>query len=139
MDLKEIRKEIDATDDEILRLFLKRMDLCVGVAKYKKENNMQVFQGKREQEILERIKSESPDNVAEGAGQLFTCIMDISKCLQQRILADAPAPQFANPKTGAVKIACPGTKGSNTEEASVKLFPDSEIDFYPDFLTCSRQ
>lgn len=42
MDLKEIRKEIDATDDEILRLFLKRMDLCVGVAKYKKENNMQV-------------------------------------------------------------------------------------------------
>ena len=55
MDLKEIRKEIDATDDEILRLFLKRMDLCVGVAKYKKENNMQVFQGKREQEILERI------------------------------------------------------------------------------------
>lgn len=36
MDLKEIRKEIDATDDEILRLFLKRMDLCVGVAKYKK-------------------------------------------------------------------------------------------------------
>ena len=43
MDLKEIRKEIDATDDEILRLFLKRMDLCVGVAKYKKENNMQVF------------------------------------------------------------------------------------------------
>ena len=25
MDLKEIRREIDATDDEILRLFLKRM------------------------------------------------------------------------------------------------------------------
>mgnify|MGYP000086253802 CR=1 FL=1 len=41
MDLKEIRREIDATDDEILRLFLKRMDLCVGVAKYKKENNIQ--------------------------------------------------------------------------------------------------
>ena len=133
MDLKEIRKEIDATDDEILRLFLKRMDLCVGVAKYKKENNMQVFQGKREQEILERIKSESPDDLAEGAGQLFTCIMDISKCLQQRILSDAPVPHFESPKTQPVRIACPGTKGSNTEEASVKLFPDSEIDFYPDF------
>ena len=78
MDLKEIRKEIDATDDEILRLFLKRMDLCVGVAKYKKENNMQVFQGKREQEILERIKSESPDDLAEGAGQLFTCIRRVN-------------------------------------------------------------
>ena len=80
MDLAKIRKEIDATDDQILSLFLKRMELCVGVAKYKKENNMQVFQGKREQEILERIKSKSPDDLAEGAGQLFTCIMDISKC-----------------------------------------------------------
>lgn len=71
MDLKEIRKEIDATDDEILRLFLKRMDLCVGVAKYKKENNMQVFQGKREQEILERIKSESPDDLGGGRRSAF--------------------------------------------------------------------
>ena len=35
MDLKEIRKEIDATDDEILRLFLKRMDLCVGSTRKK--------------------------------------------------------------------------------------------------------
>ena len=40
MDLANIRKEIDATDDQILSLFLKRMELCVGVAKYKKENNM---------------------------------------------------------------------------------------------------
>ena len=64
MDLAKIRKEIDATDDQILSLFLKRMELCVGVAKYKKENNMQVFQGKREQEILERIKSESPDDLS---------------------------------------------------------------------------
>ena len=76
---------------------------------------MQVFQGKREQEILERIKSESPDDLAEGAGQLFTCIMDISKCLQQRILSDAPVPHFESPKTQPVRIACPGTKGSNTE------------------------
>ena len=79
MDLAEIRKEIDSTDDEILKLFLERMELCVGVAKYKKENNMPVFQSKREEEILDRIRKESPDDIADGAGQLFTCIMDISK------------------------------------------------------------
>lgn len=133
MDLAEIRKEIDSTDDEILKLFLKRMELCVGVAKYKKENNMPVFQSKREEEILERIRKESPDDIADGAGQLFTCIMDISKCLQQRILAQPPAPHFSEPKTGNIKVACPGTAGSNTEQASVKLFPDSDICFYPDF------
>ena len=83
MDLAKIRKEIDATDDQILSLFLKRMELCVGVAKYKKENNMQVFQGKREQEILERIKSESPDDLAVVAFELFYCLLDISICLKQ--------------------------------------------------------
>ena len=122
MDLAEIRKEIDSTDDEILKLFLKRMELCVGVAKYKKENNMPVFQSKREEEILDRIRKESPEDIADGAGQLFTCIMDISKCLQQRILAQPPAPHFSEPKTGNIKVACPGTAGSNTEQASVKLF-----------------
>lgn len=133
MDLADIRKEIDSTDDEILKLFLKRMELCVGVAKYKKENNMPVFQSKREEEILDRIRKESPEDIADGAGQLFTCIMDISKCLQQRILAQPPVPHFSEPKTGNIKVACPGTAGSNTEQASVKLFPDADICFYPDF------
>ena len=43
MDLAKIRKEIDATDDQILSLFLKRMELCVGVAKYRRKTICRYF------------------------------------------------------------------------------------------------
>ena len=47
MDLKQLRDGIDAIDSEILSLFMKRMELCKGVADYKKEHKMPVFQGGR--------------------------------------------------------------------------------------------
>ena len=51
MDLSAIRQQIDKIDDELLELFLKRMELCTGVAKYKKENNLPVYHSKREEDI----------------------------------------------------------------------------------------
>ena len=44
-DLQTLRSGIDDIDKEILALFLKRMELCKGVADYKKANNLPVFQG----------------------------------------------------------------------------------------------
>ncbi len=133
MDLSEIRKEIDKTDDEILSLFLKRMELCYGVAKYKKENNMPVFQGKREDEILQRMSENSPQNMQMGTKLFFRNIMDISKCIQQQLLTDVKPYDFSDVKKGRVSIACPGTSGSNTEQACIKLFSDRDIKFYPEF------
>lgn len=133
MDLGNIRQEIDSIDNQILDLFLKRMDLCVNVAKYKKENNLPVFQGKREDEILERIGKMAPDNLSDGAKQLFTNIMDISKCLQQQVLTDLAELDFYPQKKGRVTVACPGTAGSNTEQACNKLFSDKDILYFADF------
>ena len=44
MDLKELRNKIDETDEKILALFMERMEYCKGVADYKKEHNLPVFQ-----------------------------------------------------------------------------------------------
>ena len=41
MDLKQLRDGIDDIDSQILTLFMKRMELCKGVAEYKKEHNYQ--------------------------------------------------------------------------------------------------
>ena len=43
MNLEEIRKEIDETDDRLLKLFSERMELCENVAEYKAKNGMAVF------------------------------------------------------------------------------------------------
>ena len=55
MDLQQLRKEINEIDNEIIELFKKRMNCCFGVAEYKIENNLPVFQADREKEIIEHI------------------------------------------------------------------------------------
>ena len=76
MDLKDLRNEIDEIDSEILSLFIKRMGVCQNVAAFKKENNLPVLQGGREDEIIKRIKELSPDELKDGAAVLFSNIMD---------------------------------------------------------------
>ena len=53
MDLTELRGQIDAIDDELVRLFRARMDIAAQVADYKKERGLPIFDGAREQEVLE--------------------------------------------------------------------------------------
>ena len=78
MDLNQLRDNIDDIDSQILSLFMKRMELCKGVAEYKKIHNMPVFQGGREQQIIDRIKALTNDpNLENGTAALFTNIMDI--------------------------------------------------------------
>ena len=43
MDLSECRKEIDNIDKELVKLFEKRMNVAINVAKYKIENNLPIF------------------------------------------------------------------------------------------------
>ena len=82
MDLHELRNQIDEIDGEILELFAKRMEVCRGVAEYKRVNNLPVMQGGREKQVLDRIRDKSPDDLKDGAAMLFQSIMDISKCIQ---------------------------------------------------------
>lgn len=134
MDLNSLRKEIDNIDEEMLSLFIKRMGLCRDVAEYKRVNNLPVLQGGRETEILERVRGESPAWLKDGAGVFFSNIMDISKCLQQKSLAEgdklSPAP-FLPQNAGAV--ACQGVPGANSEAAARKLFGDTPIKFCREF------
>ncbi|EEY34785.1 chorismate mutase [Pseudoleptotrichia goodfellowii] len=52
--LSEIREKIDKIDKEIVELIEKRLEIVKEVALYKKENNMKVFDSKREKEVLEK-------------------------------------------------------------------------------------
>ncbi len=135
MDLNVLRTEIDNLDKQILSAFEKRMELCRNVAVYKKENNMQIFQSEREKEIIKKVSSESPEGLESATTALFTDIMDISKCLQQRELLKNSSfiePTSLDLNCGG-KIGCQGTEGSNSETAARKLFKNNEINFYNEF------
>ena len=48
MKLEKLRRSIDSIDDEILNLFLKRLELCKEIGRLKKDEKLPVFDSKRE-------------------------------------------------------------------------------------------
>lgn len=132
MDLKSMRDEIDRIDDEMAELFRKRASVAEKVAEYKRRNNMAVFQGGREAEVLERAAEHVPDDLKDGARLFFTTLMDISKCRQQQLLTEIPPfivdDPIASPVVGAV------TKGSYTADACEKFCgADCDVRYFSDF------
>lgn len=53
-DLKQCREELDLIDNEIIKLFEKRMFVIKDVARYKEENNLPVYDKTREKIMLEK-------------------------------------------------------------------------------------
>ena len=55
MNLDELRKEIDKIDNEMIKLFEKRMDVAVKIAEYKKKNGLKVLDSARQRQKLADI------------------------------------------------------------------------------------
>lgn len=131
MNLDEIRKKIDETDDRLLKLFSERMELCEQVAEYKAKNGMAVFQGAREKQVLDAIGEKSAPKLKSASRLLFSQIMEISKCLQTERLTEYQGVKTAEPAENPV-IACPGIRGSYTEEACFRVFGKNARIIYSD-------
>lgn len=87
--LKSFREEIDNVDKEIVRLFEKRMKLVSEVAKYKKENNIEVYSKNRESEVIEKVLSYLDDREFDiYLIELYLDIMNISKNYQNDKIND---------------------------------------------------
>lgn len=82
--LAQCREEIDRIDRELMKLFEERMNVVLDVARYKKENNMEIFHKDRENQVIEknlsRVKNKELLPYAE---EMLHALMDISKEYQQ--------------------------------------------------------
>ena len=85
MDLNQIRKRIDEIDDEMLSLFLERMECAEEVAEYKKANGLPILNRAREREILSKVREKAGDKELY-AHQLFSTLMELSKASQAELL-----------------------------------------------------
>lgn len=86
MKLKELRKQIDAVDDEILRLFETRQEISEAIGICKQEEGLPVLDEKRQAEKLaELCEKAAPENRA-AAEQLFTKLMALSRARQEGLL-----------------------------------------------------
>ena len=84
MELKELRDQIDEIDDELIPLFIKRMEISAQVADYKEANNMPIHVPAREQEILQNIAEKADPELAEYARELYSVIFQLSKDYQAK-------------------------------------------------------
>lgn len=88
-DLLECRKEIDEIDQELMKLFEKRMHVVGDVIAYKQKHNMEIFQSDREKEVIEKNVSRIEDDKLKDYAHAFLVhMMNVSKLYQQAILDD---------------------------------------------------
>ena len=87
MELKDLRAQIDKVNEELLSLFLRRMQLSDEVAKYKKVNGLAVYNEKREQEILDWATRES-GTMDDYARRFFSNLFELSRSRQLQNISD---------------------------------------------------
>lgn len=142
MDLKDIRKDIDAIDTQICDLFKKRMDLALEVAKEKEKTNTPVINKTREKEVLLKISEEIGEPL-DGYGRiLFNTLFDLSRSYQNSYLGKVSdisrrieSAVEDTPKLfpGKAVVACQGVQGSYSQAACEKLFELPNTMFFTTF------
>ena len=85
-DLSIIREKINNIDNQLVDLWKNRMELCLSVAEYKKENNLPVLDANRERELLDRVAGLAGDNLDVYSRVLYETIMSISRSYQHKHL-----------------------------------------------------
>ena len=143
MDISEIRPQLDAVDNDLLALFLKRMALIDKIADAKKRDpSRPLYDPAREREILMRIRENAGSEYGDSAHQLFRMILELSRARQAaqlipatsvaaRVAAMCANEQNVFPQTG--RIAVSGVEGSHAGAAADRLFPKGDIIFMDGF------
>ena len=121
--LKKLRAEIDDIDKQIVILIENRMKVSVKVGKLKKENNIPVFDAKREKELIEeKIKLLKNKDLSNLIITIYNDIMSVSKSLQKNLI-EKDNKNKINKKIDYNKIvAYQGREGGNGYEAAKKFF-----------------
>jgi chorismate mutase len=82
--IDEIREEIDALDDELLKIFNRRAALALAIGEIKKADGRAVYDPKREQKIFERMKAANPGPLDDGAiVRFFERVIDETRRLER--------------------------------------------------------
>ncbi len=137
MSLDNIRKEIDAIDNELVSLLKKRMLCSLKVAEIKKQQNLPVLHPEREQAIIDKV-SDAGGEFGSYIASVYREIMGVSREAQQAELSPfgALAGQIVTAKDGIkenVAVACQGIEGAFGSIAAKNLHATGKIKYYTTF------
>ena len=143
MELQDIRKTIDGIDDQLLDLFVQRMDCARQVAEAKGRTGRPIRDHARERAIVNRLTARAGETYAPYVRTLYGQLFDLSRGYQSSLRdVDSPlAEEIARAlreTTGQrlpqhALVACQGTEGSYQQQACERLFPYPDILYFDSF------
>ena len=142
MDLKDLRNEIDEIDDELVKLFTKRMDVATRIADVKKEKSLPIFVPAREREKLLDVSEKAGPEMANYTRVLYSMLFELSRSHQNKLNGNiSPLYQQITeaientPKLfpQAPMVACQGVEGAYSQIACEKIFKSPFIMYFRNF------
>lgn len=140
--LEQVRQQIDAIDDQLVALYLQRMQLVREVAQCKATTGSPINAPVREKAIVYRLTKGLDPELQLYVKDLYTCIFTSSKSYQSVLTGTtsrtaerlrAIMAEGQKPFPVSASIACQGVLGSNSYTAAGKLFPISDVTFFRTF------
>lgn len=142
MELKDIRAQIDEIDDDLVKLFTKRMALSAQVADYKKEHNLPIYIPAREREILQNVAAKAGPEMANYSRVLYSMLFELSRSYQSK--RNTEATPLYQTITQAIEnteklfpqspfVACQGVEGAYSQIACEKMFKSPMIMYFKNF------
>ena len=142
MQIDTLREKIDQIDDELVRLFVERMDVAKQIAEYKKENNLPIYVPAREREKLQDVASKAGNEMDDYIRSLYSMIFEISRSYQSKC-NNQETPLYKR-VTNAIEntpklfpqapmVACQGVEGAYSQIACERIFKSPSIMYFKNF------
>jgi chorismate mutase/prephenate dehydratase len=138
--LADLRDEIDRVDDQLAPLLAQRMELANQVAKAKMNSETEVHHPAREQEVLQRICKNAPEDLQQSLNMIYRTVFLANRARQHRLmveseensplrrqLATALTRGQSNPWPTGSSVACQGVDGAFSHIAARNMFDQPRI------------
>lgn len=142
MGIEELRSEIDSIDEELVRLFVRRMGVSAQVAEVKRGSGRAVLDPSRERQLLDRVSELAGEELESQTRVLYNLILSLSRSHQNHCLGfdgalldnigralSETAPVFPE----RALVACQGVEGAYSQLACDKLFSAANIMYMNSF------
>lgn len=124
--LEKARLIINETDEEMARLFVRRMEAVAMVAEHKKMHGLPILDSAREEEVVRKGSARVQDDELRAYYVNFIRNnMEISRNYQNKLLK-------------GMRVAYAGTEGAYAHVAATKLFPTAQSTAYGNFTEAYR-
>lgn len=142
MELDEIKQQLDELDGQMSRLFTRRMELAIDLAKTRAAKGLAPVDTAGQREAKQRFQQTAGEGLGGYAGVVYSTLQDVAQSYQasalrqpsslcERIAKSLESTSQLFPESATV--ACQGVEGAYAQLAADKLFQDAHISYVKSF------